>query len=385
MHGTIVIAGSVAQKPRHGGHTWVFLQYLLGFRRLGWNVLFLDQLEPKICVNEEDQPCPWERSLNLRHVVDTMERFDLKDSFGVYSNQGERLTGLSRRQVVERTRKAAFLMNVMGFLRDEDILGCAPRRVFLDIDPGFGQMWQDLGLHALFRGHDDYVTIGEHIGRRSCTIPTCGLRWITTPQPIVLEYWPVVEEGGESMTSVASWRGAYGPIEYQGKSYGLRVHEFRKFAPLPRLSRRPFQLALDIHPSENNDLALLHGNGWSLVDPKVAVGNPAAYQAYIHGSKAEFMVAKNMYVQTQSGWFSDRSICYLASGKPVLAQDTGLGELYPTGEGLLTFTTLEEAVAGVEELTGDYARHARAARALAEDYFDSNKVLPRLLSKLGIG
>jgi hypothetical protein len=246
-------------------------------------------------------------------------------------------------------------------------------------------MWQDLGLHALFQGHDDYVTIGEHIGRRGCTIPTCGLRWLTTRQPVVLDYWPTVEEGGEATTSVVSWRGAYGPVEYQGKIYGLRVHEFRKFAPLPRLCRRPFQLALDIHANESKDLALLQGNGWSIVDPKVAVGNPAAYQAYIHGSKAEFMVAKNMYVQTQSGWFSDRSICYLASGKPVLAQDTGLRELYPTGVGLLTFTTLEEAVTGVEELAGAYPRHARAARALAEDYFDSNKVLPGLLSKLGIG
>jgi hypothetical protein len=385
MRGTIVIAGSVAQKPRHGGHTWVFLQYLLGFRRLGWDVLFLDQMEPEMCVDKAAKPCPWERSINVRHVMDVMEQFDLKDSFAVISNQGECFAGLSRRQVVERTRNAAFLLNVMGFLRDEEILGCARRRVLLDIDPGFGQMWQDLGLHALFRGHDDYVTIGELIGRRDCRIPTCGLRWLTTRQPVVLDNWPAVDEGGESMTSVVSWRGAYGPVEYQGKSYGLRVHEFRKFVTLPRLSGRPFQLALDIHPSETKDLALLHGNGWSIVDPNVAVGNPAAYQAYIHSSKAEFMVAKNMYVQTQSGWFSDRSICYLASGKPVLAQDTGLRELYPTGAGLLTFATLEEAVTGVEELAGAYPRHARAARALAEDYFDSNKVLPGLLSKLGIG
>jgi hypothetical protein len=385
MRGTIVIAGSVAQKPRHGGHTWVFLQYLLGFRRLGWEVLFLDQLEPEMCIDEDGWPCTLEQSVNLRYVLEVMEHFGLKGAVAVLCNRGERLVGLSRREVVERTRRAALLLNVMGFLKDEEILGCAPRRVFLDIDPGFGQMWQDLGLHALFRGHDDYVTIGEHIGRPGCTIPTCGLRWLTTPQPVALDYWPAVEEGGESMTSVASWRGAYGPVEYQGKSYGLRVHEFRKFAPLPRLSRRPFQLALDIHPSESKDLALLRSHGWSMVDPKVTVGNPAAYQAYIHGSKAEFMVAKNMYVQTQSGWFSDRSICYLASGKPVLAQDTGLRELYPTGAGLLTFTTLEEAVAAVDELAGAYPRHARAARALAEDYFDSNKVLPGLLSKLGIG
>jgi hypothetical protein len=173
-------------------------------------------------------------------------------------------------------------------------------------------------------------------------------------------------------------------LEYKGKTYGLRVHEFRKFAELPRLSGRPFQLALDIHPDEVNDLALLEANGWSLVDPSVVAGDPGAYQAYIQDSKAELMVAKNMYVQAKSGWFSDRSICYLASGKPVLAQDTGLQGLYPTGEGLLSFTTLDEALAGVEEISRNYTRHTRAARVLAEDYFDSDKVLSGLLSKLSI-
>jgi hypothetical protein len=260
-----------------------------------------------------------------------------------------------------------------------------PRRVFLDIDPGFGQMWQDLGLADVFRGHDDYVTIGENIGQADCVVPTCGLEWITTPQPVVLDYWrPQAATSGDWFTSIASWRGAYGPLEYQSKTYGLRVHEFRKFAPLPRLSGRPFQLALDIHPHEVKDLALLADNGWSLVDPEVVAGDPWAYQEYVQGSKAEFMVAKNMYVQANSGWFSDRSICYLASGRPVLAQDTGLEGLYPTDEGLLTFSTMEEALFGVEQISNDYARQAHAARAIAEEYFESDKVLSRLLSKLDV-
>jgi hypothetical protein len=214
-------------------------------------------------------------------------------------------------------------------------------------------------------------------------VPTCGIEWVTTPQPVVLEHWPA-RDGGEWFTSVVTWRGAFSPIEYQGKTYGLRVHEFRKFAALPRLSGRPFQLALDIHPSDAKDLALLADNGWTLVDPAAAAGDPWVYQDYIRGSKAEFVAAKNMYVQTASGWLSDRSLCYLASGKPVLAQDTGFTELYPTGAGLLAFTTLDEALAGVEELSRDYARHARAARGLAEDCFDSDKVLGRLLGKLGV-
>jgi hypothetical protein len=384
MPKTIVIAGSLAQKPRHGGHTWVFLQYLLGFRRLGWDVLFLDRLEPGMCVDEAGQPCPFEDSLNLRYFQEVLERFGLPRAFSLDYNHGERLVGLPRQQVLERTRNSAFLLNVMGFLTDEEVLSCAPRRVFLDIDPGIGQMWHDLGLHNLFRGHDDFVTIGENIGRDDCAIPACGMPWITTPQPVVLDYWRPADLRGGCFTSIASWRGAYGPLDYKGKTYGLRVHEFRKFASLPRLSGQPFQLALDIHPADVNDRTLLEANGWKVVDPITVAGDPAAYQKFIQGSKAEFMVAKNLYVQTNSGWFSDRSICYLASGKPVLAQDTGLKRLIPTGAGLLTFTTLEEALAGVEELSRDYARHARAARALAQEFFDSDKVLSRLLSKLAV-
>jgi hypothetical protein len=271
----------------------------------------------------------------------------------------------------------------MGYLKDEALLGCAPRRVFLDIDPGFGQMWQDLGQYAMFQGHHDYVTIGENIGRPDCDIPTCGIDWITTPQPVVLDYWETGEENrGEAFTGVASWRGAYGTVEYRGKTYGLRVHEFRKFIALPRLTGEPFRLALDIHPAEVNDLALLEENNWTLVDPLEAAGDPSRYQAFIRNSKAELMIAKNIYVQTNSGWFSDRSLCYLAAGKPVLAQETGFSRHYPTGEGLLAFSTPEEAAEGVNEISGNLARHSRAAREIAREYFDSDRVLTRLLEKL---
>ena len=385
MAETIVIAGSLAQKPRYAGHSWVFLQYLLGFRRLGWDVLFLDQLDPAMCVDAAGRRCELDQSLNLRYTLEVMERFDLAGAFALIYNRGERWVGLSRQDVLKRVKGSAFLLSVMGYLADEEILGRAPRRVFLDIDPGFGQMWRELGLHDPFQGYDDYVTIGENIGQPGCEIPTCGLEWITTRPPVVLDYWPVqTSDVGAWFTSIASWRGAYGPLEYQGKTYGLRVHEFRKFAQLPRLAGQPFQLALDIHPAEVNDRALLEASGWTLVDPKGVAGNPWAYQRYIQRSRAEFMTAKNIYVQANSGWFSDRSACYLASGKPVLAQDTGLERLYPTDEGLLTFTTPEEALAGVEELSRDYAHQAQAARAVAVEYFDSDKVLSQLLGKLGV-
>lgn len=385
MAETIVVAGSIAQKPYIGGHTWVFLQYLLGFKRLGWNVLFLDRLGPEMCVDMSGQPCTLDRSVNLRYLLDVMERFGLLDSFALLYDSGDRFIGLSQQEVIGRVKNSAFLLNVMGFLNDDEILAAAPQRVFLDIDPGFGQMWHDLGLADLFRGHDAFVTIGENIGSPACTIPTCGLDWITSPQPVVLDFWqPHHGEVSGPFTSIASWRGPYAPIEYQGQTYGLRVHEFRRFTALPRLTGRQFQLALDIHQAETGDLALLAANGWLLVDPIVVARDPCAYQAYIHGSTAEFMVAKNMYVASCSGWFSDRSICYLASGRPVVAQDTGFSHHYPVGEGLLAFEGLEEAVSAVNEVAGDYTRHARRARSLAEDYFDSDKVLARLLTKLGV-
>jgi len=386
--GTIVLAGALAQRPRRGGHTCVFLQYLLGFRRLGWDVLLLDRLKSDLCVDEAGRPCSLHDSLNLRYFLDVVRRFDLAGSFALICGKGEEFIGLSRQQVIERTRTSAFLLNVMGFLTDPEILAAAPRRVFLDIDPGFGQMWQHLGLSDLFSGHDDHVTIGQNIGKAGCTIPTCGLDWITTAPLVVRDWWTPAtraESAGGCFTSVCTWRGEYGPVEHAGKTYGLRVHEFRKFAALPRLSGQPFQVALDIHPADDKDRSLLTDNGWRLVDPLVAASDPSAYQEFVRASRAEFMVAKNMYVQTHSGWLSDRSICYLASGKPVLVQDTGLAELYPVGEGLVTFNTLAEAVAGVEAICSRYERHAQAALALSEAYFCSDRVLSKLLTALAVG
>jgi hypothetical protein len=369
--GTIVVAGSVAAKPGHGGHAWVFLQYLLGFRRLGWDVLFLDAL-------------PANSATNVEYLESLTARFGLAENWSVSVGPKE-TAGLPRNDVLARVRRSSVLINIMGYLRDEEVLAAAPRLVFLDIDPGFGQMWKALGLADVFAGHDVFVTIGERIGSADCSVPVCGLSWITTPQPIVLAEWPVSSESVTGrFTSVASWRGAYGPVEFDGKVYGLRVHEFRLFADLPHRTGAPFELALDIHPNEVKDRTLLTDNGWSLANPRSVAGDTEAYREYVRGSWAEFQIAKGMYVQTRCGWLSDRSLCYLASGRPVLAQETGIGDCYPTGEGLLTFMTPDEAAAGVAAFRADYPRHARAARRLAEEFFDSDAVLTRLLTRLGI-
>jgi hypothetical protein len=383
MRETIVIAGSVAQRPWHGGHTWVFLQYLLGFQRLGFDVLFVDRLEPGMCVDPAGDPVSFRSSENLRYLDDVMDRFGLGGRWSLLFDGGRDVAGLERRELLELTRRSALLLNVMGYLEDEEVLAAAPLRVFLDIDPGFGQMWAELGLARPFDGHDRHVTVGGHLGDAGCPIPTCGLDWVRTLPPVELSEWPATNGGGKRFTSVASWRGPFGPIEYEGRTYGLRVHELRRFAELPRRTSASFELALDIDDADAADRHNLEQHGWVLADPHEAAGDPWRYRDYVQGSSAELMIAKNLYVDTRSGWLSDRSACYLASGRPVLAQDTGISDLVPCGEGLLAFETLDDAVEGVEQIVGDYARHSRAARALAEEHFAAGRVLPQLVEAVG--
>jgi hypothetical protein len=378
------VAGSVAQRPGRGGHTWVFLQYLLGFRRLGFDVVFIDRLEPEMCIDDKGEAVPVADSVNLRYLAEVMDAFDLGEQWALLHDEGRDVFGMSRSQVRETLRRSDLLLNVMGFLDDDDLLAAAPFRVFLDIDPGFGQMWCRLGLHDPFSGHHAHVTIGEAIGQGGCKIPTCGYEWTTTKQPIVLEHWPVASGPGRSFTSIGAWRGPFAPIELDGETYGLRVHEFRRFFSLPHLVDKELEVALDIDQVEIDDLRGLDGGGWTLVDPAEVARDPWAYREYVASSRGELMIAKNMYVAAHSGWFSDRSICYLASGRPVIAQDTSLTGRLPIGEGLLTFTSVDEAVEAFAVVEADYPRHADAARAIAEEQFSSDVVLPRLLRVLDL-
>ena len=372
MKGRIAIAGAIAQKPRYAGHAWQFLQYLLGFRRLGYEVLFLDRLDGD----------PGRKAKGVRWIAEVMRDAGLEDSWSVDLGGGHH-AGVGRSDALRFLADADLLLNVMGFLYDEELLEAARLRVFLDTDPGFPQMWCALGLADVFTGHDLHVTIAERIGEPDCAVPSCGLRWLTTPQPVVLDQWPVCRPGdGSRFTSVASWRGAYAPIDYQGQRYGLRVHELRRFAELPRHAGGEFELALDIDPTDASDAVLLRAGGWRLVAPAMAAATLGEYRRYLQGSDAELMVAKGIYVDTLSGWVSERSLCYLASGRPVLMQDTGVTDRHQTGEGLLAFSTIDQALAGIEAIRTDPLRHARAARELAEEHFDSDRVLGALLDQV---
>ncbi|HEY6550193.1 MAG TPA: hypothetical protein VIY71_03220 [Solirubrobacterales bacterium] len=379
--GSVVIAAALAQRPSVGGHTWFALQYLLGFRKLGWDVLLVDRLDAGMCRDRFGAPCPPQGSANLAYLEEVMERFEMAERWSVLLPDGE-AAGLPRAEVERRVASSDLLLNVMGYLDDEALLAASPLRVFLDIDPGFAQMWQELGQADLLSGHDRFVSVGLNVGGDGCGVPDCGIPWITTPPPVALDHWPVAP-GGTAFTTVASWRGPYDAVEYEGHTYGLRVHEFRRFAELPRRTAAKFEIALSIDASESADLRRLSAGGWALLDPVAVAGDPFAYNRFIQGSGAEFTVAKGMYVDTRSGWFSDRSACYLASGKPVIAQDTGFSAHLPTGKGLLPFTTPDEALGAVEEARADPAGHRRAAREIAEEHLDASRVLPRLIDQLG--
>jgi hypothetical protein len=386
---TVLLGASVAQRPGSGGHTWVFLQYLLGLKKLGLEPVLVDWLEPEMCTDRAGAATGVEASWNVAYLAEVMDRFGLGDRWAVLHDGGRAVLGMGPAALDRAVERALVLLNVNGFVQQERVLARVPLRAYLDIDPGFGQMWRALDLHDPFAGHDAFITIGERIGRPDCSIPTNGLDWITTPQPVALEHWPAQPADGPaargSFTSVASWRGPFAPIEYEGVTYGLRVHEFRRFAGLPARTSERLEVALDIHPDETADLELLRSNGWHLADPAVRAADPWAYRDYVQRSKGELMIAKHMYVATRSGWLSDRSMCYLASGRPVVAQDTGISELYPVGEGLLTFDDLDQAAAALDAVSSDYGGHSRAARALAEEHFEAGGVLRRLLAELGVG
>jgi hypothetical protein len=371
--GAVVIAGAVARRIGYGGHVWALLQWALGFRKLGWSVLFLDRLEPAPGLRQ---------SVQVQRFVNTMASFGLGDAFALDVGADDAPVGLARAAVLQRLHDADFLLNVMGYLEDPELLGAARRRVFLDIDPGFGQMWRALGLCDVFASHDAFVTVGTRIGQGDCRIPMCGLEWITTLPPVVLDEWTASDREGDCFTSVGCWRGPWAPVEFEGERYGLRAHEFRRFARVPRDSGLSFEMALEIDRADAADATRLRTGGWRLSDPRAVSATPDDYRRFVRGSRAEFAIAKGMYVRARSGWVSDRTACYLASGRPAIVQDTGLDGTLETGVGLVTFETPEQAVDTARSVHADWSRHARAARALAVERFDSDRVLGRLADRV---
>ena len=365
----ILVSGMVARDPSQGGAAWAVLQYVVGLRRLGHDVLLV---EPVDRVNPE-------RVERFRQVS---SEFALRNDAALLVTSDGSTVGLPYERLVERCRGVDVLLNVSGMLVDPRLLESIPIRVYLDLDPGFNQLWQSVhDIDMRLDGHTHFVTVGQCVGQPGCSVPTLGLEWIPTLPPVVLTLWPAAGAPSRAFTTVGNWR-SYGSIEHEGVRYGQKAHSLRRLVELPRRSPERFELALSIHPDERADLALLARNGWRLVDPSRTAGTTSAYRDFIQASRAELCIVKSGYTATASGWFSDRSACYLASGRPVVAEDTGFASTLPTGSGLLSFSSVDDAADAVDEVLSAYPRHRRDARLLAEEYFESDRVLSRLLERV---
>ena len=374
----IVVSGMMAAIPHHGGATWAVLQYVAGLRELGHDVTFLEQVDPAAL---RPEGAALEGSVNAAYMSSVAERFGFGEGWALLQAGTDRTAGLDYAALRDRTRDADVLINISGILTDEVLMGAPRIKVYLDLDPAFNQLWHAQGIDMHFAGHDRFVTVGQAIGTPHCTVPTSGIDWIPTVPPVVLDHWPVAA-GGERFTTIGNWRG-YGSVEHDGVKYGQKAHSMRDLMTLASRTDAPFLLALDIHPGETPDVEALDRNGWQIVDPATVAADPDSYRGFIAGSAAEFGVAKSGYVLSRCGWFSDRSACYLASGKPVVAQDTAFGRYLPTGTGLLSFATEDDALEAVEDVRAGYARHAHSAREIAEAHLDSRIVLARFLERIG--
>ena len=382
----IVVAGALANKPYNGGEAWVRLSWLSGFRELGFRVFFLEQIDPSACVDAVGAPASFAQSVNRRYFAEVVEHFALVNDAALICGATGETYGASQAHLATIAEEAALLVNISGHLPPGPIFDRFGCRVYVDIDPGFTQFWQAAGNRgARLADHHAHFTIAENIGQSDCTIPTCGIAWRPVRQPVVLSQWPVTSfTGPPRLTTLSSWRGSFGSVEYKGKVYGTKAHEFRKYIDVPRRVAAAMEIALSIHPGDERDRRGLVEHGWHLADPRAVAAMPEQFRQYVQGSAAEFSVAQGVYADTHSGWFSDRTTRYLASGKPAVVQDTGWSRYLLSDAGLLGFTTPDEAAEGIARVTREYDSHARAARVVAEEYFDARHVLPNFLADLGI-
>jgi hypothetical protein len=399
---TILICGALANKPFNGGNAWSRLSWILGFKALGFDPIFVEQIRSRDCVDDHGAPTNFRASANRAYFLVVMRRFGLEQSSALICDEGQEVAGIPLESLLFRARSAVALFNLSGHLSHAGLLRAPACRIYYDDDPGFTQFWHAAGeLGVALQAHEFHFTIGTNIGSSDCLIPKGGINWRPTRPPVVLADWPETPaekanaaRGSLRFTTVASWRGAYAPVQALGRTFGVKAHEFRKVIELPHKVRaadssgagagHQFEIALQIHPSDRKDLQALGEHGWILADPAAIAGSPDGFRRYVQDSSAEFSVAQGTYVGTNSGWFSDRTVRYLASGRPAVVQDTGFTRHLPVGCGLLAFRTLEEAVAATKQIAGDYQMHCASARSLAEEYFDSNRVIRELVEEVGL-
>ena len=374
---TVVVSPyNVVNFPEGGGHFWAYMQYVLGLRQLGCQVYWLEQLDPG--------PETTQGKAALQVFLERMKSFGLQDDLILYSatKKSDQIAFVGRNpnQVDSIFRQADLLIN-FHYAAEKKILERFQRTALIDIDPGLLQFWishRQLSVQS----HDLYFTIGETVGTDRALFPDCGLTWIHTRPVVHLESWPFAYlPGSRAFTSISTWE-THDWIVGDGESYdNSKRISYRKFAELPCITKQELGLALFLNDQYDAERKWMESLGWQIWPSVEVTGTPDQYRSFIQGSRGEFGVAKPAYVSFQTSWVSDRSLCYLASGKPVVAQDTGPSAFLPDGNGLFRFSTTEQAAAAIEAINRSYLRHCKAARAIAEEYFDSQKVLQELLNR----
>jgi hypothetical protein len=385
MSKKIVVLGMMSRHPV-AGIIWLTMQYLVGLERLGYETYYVEShgATPKMFMHDGDDGSVRAASF----INDVMRRFDLGDRWAFHAlHSDRRCYGLSEFALYTLYRSAALLINLHGGTTPLPEHVETGRLIYLGTDPVLREVELHQGVQEtveFFQQHSVLFTWGENQGHPDCRVPvSTRFPFVPTRQPVVMEAWSADGPERDVFTTVAGWQQLWREIELDGDVYHWSKHfEFLKFLELPAHTRQALELALS--GCDEADVRLLERHGWRVRDAVEVSSDLDVYRRYIVQSRAEFTVAKDQNVRLRSGWFSDRSASYLAAGRPVVTQDTGFGNILPTGTGLFGFLTLEEAATAVEAINSDYRRHSRGAVELARTYFDSDVVLGRLLKDSGV-
>jgi hypothetical protein len=375
----IVVLGYLVRGPL-GGLAWHHLQYIIGLAKLGHEVYFVEDSgdSPWCCYDPIKQVTGNDPTYGLEFADCTFKRAGLESCWAYYHALTSRWFGPKGERIHYLCESADLLLNLGGVNPIRPWLIGIPKRVLVDTDPVFTQIRHltTPAARGLALQHTNFFSFGENVGSSRSAMPDDGLPWLTTRQPIVIDAWPVTSgPSGGKFTTIMQW-DSYPAAEYEHVYYGMKSKSFEAFMDLPIRVGPVLELAIG---SPTAPRPVLASKGWKLRDPFEVAPDPWTYQGYIRDSKAEFTVAKHGYVVSRTGWFSERSAAYLASGRPVITQETGFSDWLEAGCGVIPFATPDEAFAAIENVNCRYEEHCRAARALAEAYFDSNKVLKKLI------
>jgi hypothetical protein len=372
------VGGLLAQYPL-GGVSWDYIQYPVGLAAAGHDVYYIEDTGQWPFDPTEDgvsKGCDF----NVAYLKALMERFGLAGRWAYRFPWGDQWFGMSDRDREAVINTADLIINISGVLRDPAALDRRGVLCYVDTDPVFTQVKLARGqrdFRSVVDAHDVHFTFGEAL---SSQVPSTGHRWLPTRQPVLIDEWNHELPDNGTYTTVMNWT-SYNEVKFNGQSYGQKDVEFRRFISLPEQVSTPLEVAMASGKNAHAPIGLLRHRGWSVVNPANVCPDVEGYRRYLQESRGEWSIAKNGYVTGRSGWFSCRSACYLAAGRPVVAQDTGYSDVLPVGEGLVAFSTIDEAVAGLARVEADYRRHREAARQIAVDYFESSRVLESLVER----